>query len=114
MLRRAFRQPEDLTKLVYLMQLGRSGPAMLGTRIRGYVLSLLALAPLALGMLFNAPELLVMPAVVLNVLLRVIGDGYDAANNVMEVLTLPGNNTIKSAADLQGKTVYTPPAQAMA
>ncbi|HEV8219279.1 MAG TPA: ABC transporter substrate-binding protein [Streptosporangiaceae bacterium] len=46
--------------------------------------------------------------------LRVIGDGYDAANNVMEVLTLPGNNTIKSAADLQGKTVYTPPAQAMA
>jgi hypothetical protein len=73
MLRRAFRQPEDLTKLVYLMQLGRSGPAMLGTRIRGYVLSLLALAPLALGMLFNAPELLVMPAVVLNVLLLVIG-----------------------------------------
>ena len=44
--------------------------------------------------------------------LRVIGDGYDAANNVMEVLTLPGNKAIKSAADLQGKTVYTPPAQA--
>ncbi|MFH5879836.1 DUF6297 family protein [Arthrobacter sp. NA-172] len=58
MLRRAFRQQEDLTKLVYLMQLGRSGPAMLGTRIRGYVLSLFALVPLALGMLFNAPELL--------------------------------------------------------
>ena len=47
--------------------------------------------------------------------LRVIGDGYDAANNVMEVLTLPGNKTIKSAAnDLQGKTVYTPPAEAAA
>lgn len=45
--------------------------------------------------------------------LRVIGDGYDAANNVMEVLTLPGNH-IHSAADLQGKTVYTPPAQAKA
>lgn len=73
MLRRAFRQPEDLTKLVYLMQLGRSGPAMLGTRIRGYVLSLFALAPLALGMLFNAPELLLVPAVVLNVVLLVIG-----------------------------------------
>jgi hypothetical protein len=73
MLRRAFRQQEDLTKLVYLMQLGRSGPAMLGTRIRGYVLSLFALVPLALGMLFNAPELLVVPAVVLNVVLLVIG-----------------------------------------
>lgn len=73
MLRRAFRQQEDLTKLVYLMQLGRSGPAMLGTRIRGYVLSLFALVPLALGMLFNAPELLVTPAVVLNVVLLVIG-----------------------------------------
>ncbi|MCI0143940.1 hypothetical protein KNN17_20475 [Arthrobacter bambusae] len=73
MLRRAFRQQEDLTKLVYLMQLGRSGPAMLGTRIRGYVLCLFALAPLALGMLFNAPELLVTPAVVLNVVLLVIG-----------------------------------------
>ncbi len=44
--------------------------------------------------------------------LRVIGDGYDAANNVMEVLTLPGNKTIKSAADLQGQKVYTPPAEA--
>ncbi|WP_306867428.1 DUF6297 family protein [Arthrobacter bambusae] len=73
MLRRAFRQQEDLTKLVYLMQLGRSGPAMLGTRIRGYVLSLFALVPLALGMLFNAPELLVTPAVVLNAVLLVIG-----------------------------------------
>ncbi|OOP62699.1 hypothetical protein BMF89_08725 [Arthrobacter sp. SRS-W-1-2016] len=73
MLRRAFRQQEDLTKLVYLMQLGRSGPAMLGTRIRGYVLCLFALAPLALGMLFNAPELLVTPAVALNVVLLVIG-----------------------------------------
>jgi hypothetical protein len=73
MLRRAFRQQEDLTKLVYLMQLGRSGPAMLGTRIRGYVLCLFAVAPLALGMLFNAPELLVTPAVVLNVVLLVIG-----------------------------------------
>lgn len=73
MLRRAFRQQEDLTKLVYLMQLGRSGPAMLGTRVRGYVLSLFALVPLALGMLFNAPELLVAPAVVLNVVLLVIG-----------------------------------------
>ncbi|MDP9906762.1 hypothetical protein J2S90_003749 [Arthrobacter bambusae] len=73
MLRRAFRQQEDLTKLVYLMQLGRSGPAMLGTRIRGYVLCLFALAPLALGMLFNAPEVLVTPAVVLNVVLLVIG-----------------------------------------
>lgn len=73
MLRRAFRQQEDLTKLVYLMQLGRSGPAMLGTRIRGYVLCLFALVPLALGMLFNAPEPLVMPAVVLNLVLLVIG-----------------------------------------
>lgn len=73
MLRRAFRQQEDLTKLVYLMQLGRSGPAMLGTRVRGYVLCLFALVPLALGMLFNAPELLVTPAVVLNVVLLVIG-----------------------------------------
>ncbi|WP_155854307.1 DUF6297 family protein [Arthrobacter sp. MA-N2] len=73
MLRRAFRQPEDLTKLVYLMQLGRSGPAMLGTRIRGYVLCLFAVVPLALGMLFNAPEVLVTPAVVLNVVLLVIG-----------------------------------------
>jgi NitT/TauT family transport system substrate-binding protein len=45
--------------------------------------------------------------------LRVIGDGYDAANNVMEVLTLPPT-TIHSAADLQGKTVYTAPAQAAA
>lgn len=45
--------------------------------------------------------------------LRVIGDGYDAANNVMEVLTLP-DSLIHSAADLQGKTVYTPPAQAAA
>jgi NitT/TauT family transport system substrate-binding protein len=44
--------------------------------------------------------------------LRVIGDGYDAADNVMEVLTLP-DSTITSAADLQGKTVYTPPAQAV-
>ena len=73
MLRRAFRQQEDLTKLVYLMQLGRSGPAMLGTRIRGYVLCLFALVPLALGMLFNAPEVLVVPAVVLNAVLLVIG-----------------------------------------
>jgi NitT/TauT family transport system substrate-binding protein len=46
--------------------------------------------------------------------LRVIGDGYDAANNVLEVLTLPGNKTIKTADDLQGKTVYTPPAEAAA
>ena len=44
--------------------------------------------------------------------LRVIGDGYDAANNVMEVLTMPGS-LITSAADLQGKPVYTPPAQAV-
>jgi NitT/TauT family transport system substrate-binding protein len=43
--------------------------------------------------------------------LRVIGDGYDAADNVMEVLTLP-DSPIKSAADLQGKIVYTPPVQA--
>ena len=46
--------------------------------------------------------------------LRVIGDGYDAANNVMEVLTLPGNKTIKTAMDLQGQKVYTPPAEAAA
>jgi NitT/TauT family transport system substrate-binding protein len=46
--------------------------------------------------------------------LRVIGNGYNAANNVMEVLTLPGNNTIKSARDLQRKIVYTPPAEAAA
>ena len=46
---------------------------MLGTRIRGYVLCLFALVPLALGMLFNAPEVLVTPAVVLNVVLLVIG-----------------------------------------
>lgn len=44
--------------------------------------------------------------------LRVIGDGYDAANNVMEVLTLP-NSPIHSVADLQGKTIYTPPVQAV-
>ena len=44
--------------------------------------------------------------------LRVIGDGYDAANNVMEVLTLPDSD-IHSAADLQGKTIYTPPVQAV-
>jgi NitT/TauT family transport system substrate-binding protein len=43
--------------------------------------------------------------------LRVIGDGYDAANNVMEVLTLP-NSSIHSVTDLQGKTVYTPLIQA--
>jgi NitT/TauT family transport system substrate-binding protein len=46
--------------------------------------------------------------------LRVVGDGYDAASNVMEVLTLPDNTTIKTAADLQGKTVYTSPAEAVA
>jgi len=44
--------------------------------------------------------------------LRVIGDGYDAANNVMEVLTLP-NSPIHSVSDLQGKTIYTPPVQAV-
>lgn len=44
--------------------------------------------------------------------LRVVGDGYDAADNVMEVLTLP-SSPITSAADLQGKTVYTPPIQAV-
>jgi NitT/TauT family transport system substrate-binding protein len=38
--------------------------------------------------------------------LRVIGDGYDAADNTMEVLTLP-DSTITSAADLQGKKIYT-------
>ena len=43
--------------------------------------------------------------------LRVIGDGYDAANNVMEVLTLP-NSRIHSVEDLQGQTIYTPPPQA--
>lgn len=32
----------------------------------------------------------------------------------MEVLTLPGNKTLKSPNDLQGKTVYTPPAEAAA
>lgn len=73
MLRRAFRPPEDLTRLVYLMQVGRSGPAMLGTRIRGYVLCVFALLPLALGMLLGAPELLMLPAVVLNAALLVIG-----------------------------------------
>lgn len=73
MLRRAFRQPEDLTKLVYLMQLGRSGPAMLGTRIRGYVLGFFGLLPLALGLLLDAPEFLVLPAVVLNGVLLVSG-----------------------------------------
>ncbi len=44
--------------------------------------------------------------------LRVVADGYDAAPNVMEVLTLPGNN-ITSPADLQGKTVATPMSQAL-
>jgi NitT/TauT family transport system substrate-binding protein len=44
--------------------------------------------------------------------LRVVGDGYDAADNVMAVLTLPGS-PITRAADLQGMTVYTPPAQAI-
>src|SRR5262249_8186128 len=46
--------------------------------------------------------------------LRVIGNGYNAANNVMEVLTLPGNKSIKTAQDLQGMTIYTPPAEAAA
>jgi NitT/TauT family transport system substrate-binding protein len=45
--------------------------------------------------------------------LRVIADGYDAASNVMEVLTLP-DSPIKSASDLQGKTVVTPPTGALA
>jgi NitT/TauT family transport system substrate-binding protein len=44
--------------------------------------------------------------------LRVIADGYDAVSNVMEVLTLPGNN-INTPDDLQGKTVATPPSQAL-
>ena len=44
--------------------------------------------------------------------LRVIGNGYNAANNVMEVLTLP-NSPIHSVSDLQGKTIYTPPVQAV-
>jgi len=44
--------------------------------------------------------------------LRVIGDGYDAGANSMEILTGP-HSTITSAADLQGKTVYTPPVQAV-
>lgn len=73
MLRRAFRQPEDLTKLSFLMHLGRSGPAMLGSRIRGYVMSLFGMLPLALGMLFNAPEVLVLPALALNAVLLAVG-----------------------------------------
>jgi NitT/TauT family transport system substrate-binding protein len=44
--------------------------------------------------------------------LRVIADGYDAASNVMEVLTLPGS-PITTASDLQGKTVVTPPTGAL-
>jgi NitT/TauT family transport system substrate-binding protein len=44
--------------------------------------------------------------------LRVVSDGYDAGANTMAVLTLP-NSTITSAADLQGKTVYTPPIEAL-
>jgi len=43
--------------------------------------------------------------------LRVVGDGYDAADNVMEVLTLPSSK-ITSAQQLQNMNVYTPPAQA--
>jgi NitT/TauT family transport system substrate-binding protein len=44
--------------------------------------------------------------------LRVVADGYDAAPNVMEVLTLPGSK-ITSPAGLEQQTVGTPPAQAM-
>ncbi|MGD0375109.1 MAG: ABC transporter substrate-binding protein [Streptosporangiaceae bacterium] len=39
--------------------------------------------------------------------LRLIADGYDAAPNVMEVLTLP-NSGITTPADLQNKKVATP------
>jgi NitT/TauT family transport system substrate-binding protein len=40
--------------------------------------------------------------------LRLIADGYDAAPNLMEVLTLPGSN-ISTPQELQGKTIATPP-----
>jgi NitT/TauT family transport system substrate-binding protein len=41
--------------------------------------------------------------------LRVVADGYDAAPNVMQVLTMP-NSPITSPQALQGKTIATPPA----
>jgi NitT/TauT family transport system substrate-binding protein len=44
--------------------------------------------------------------------LRLIADGYDAAPNVVEVLTLP-NSGIKSPQDLVNKRVATPAAQAI-
>jgi NitT/TauT family transport system substrate-binding protein len=44
--------------------------------------------------------------------LRLLADGYDAAPNVMAVLTLP-NSRIKSPQDLVNKTVATPAAQAI-
>src|SRR5215470_12206696 len=49
--------------------------------------------------------------------LRVIGNGYNAANNVMEVLTLPGNKSIQTVLRNDGVSVTTihwrqaPPAQ---
>jgi NitT/TauT family transport system substrate-binding protein len=41
-----------------------------------------------------------------------VADGYDAAPNVMEVLTLPTSGIV-SPKDLQGKTIGTPPADLM-
>jgi NitT/TauT family transport system substrate-binding protein len=45
--------------------------------------------------------------------LRVVADGYDAAPNVMEVLTLP-TSKITSPAGLEQQTIATPPGQAIA
>jgi NitT/TauT family transport system substrate-binding protein len=44
--------------------------------------------------------------------LRIVADGYDAAPDVMEVLTLPRYN-IKDPTDLQNQVVATPPTQAI-
>jgi NitT/TauT family transport system substrate-binding protein len=44
--------------------------------------------------------------------LQIIADGYDAAPNVMEVLTLPTSHIV-SPRDLQGKSIGTTPADVM-
>lgn len=45
-----------------------------------------------------------------NASLHLIADGYDAASNVMEVLTLPGSG-ITTQQDLEGKVIATPEPQ---
>ena len=57
MLRRAFRQQEDLTKSGVPDAAWTERTRHAGNQDPGYVLSLFAAVPLALGMLFKAPEL---------------------------------------------------------